>query len=175
MAYTDKPAASAGGIVGFAAAFGISHFAGLTTWIPVICSGLVFAGLRKLKADSSDVVLLPISLMSGHALWMLIGVLVLPAMWASAAADLAISLLFFLWLIAKPSRIAFAILIVLELAGLAVNTVTLLQVGNLVGPASALLVHIVLRIAIIVTSVFAIRQLRKNPETHESTLQEVFE
>jgi hypothetical protein len=140
----SNPAGIAAGAVGIA----LGKLGGFTAMIPMGIGVAAFVLLTKFSRMRPQLV--PVVAASlGQLGWFALIVLIQPSLLAAVLADLVIVGGLVLWLVLKPNRVAAGILAVFQCLSLAYNAFMISQVDFLSGPFVALLVHIVLRTAII--------------------------
>ena len=152
-----------GGLAGAA----VGSYAGINLLIPLFAAGAAWWIGTKLLSEDRKAILPALSVQSGHALWLVLALVLLPGMWRSVLPDLVLYFAGILWLIRRPSPGPLYLLGAYQLISLAINVKTILAFP--VGSPShkALLVHIIWRLLalILMTRLFLVlrRQIPKTP------------
>lgn len=167
MAYGDdqisaNPVARFGGL-----ALGVGFYA-LGGLIPVVLAFVALLAIRKLFPRLTEAAVFFSGLAVGQLLWFLLGAVFAPAMWMAVAPDLVIGGLLIGWFLARPSPVPAALLMVFEAVGLAMNGWTLGEAGFANPAAKVLIVHMLLRAAIVASGVWYLTKRNDVPVAAEA-------
>jgi hypothetical protein len=159
MAYGDdqvsaNPVARFGGI-----ALGVGLFA-LGGFIPMLLTFVALFAVKKLFPRLSDTAVLFAGLAAGQWLWFVVGAAIAPDMWLGVAPDLIVGAALTAWFIARPSVLPAALLMAFELVGLGMNGWMMTQVALSSPDGKALILHMILRLAIIGSGIWYLRRRR---------------
>lgn len=166
MAYGDdqvsqNPVARFGSVV---LGLGVYFLGG---FIPVLLVAAAAFAINKLFPRLSEPASLFAGLSAGQLLWLLVGAIMAPAMWAAIAVDLAIGGVLLAWFLARPSVAPAALIILFQFVGLGMN-LWLLNDAGLANPVGkALVLHIILRLTILGTGIWYILKRNETPVAAE--------
>jgi hypothetical protein len=153
-------------VIGGLAGAAVGSYAGINLLIPLCATGAAWWIGTKLLSEDRKAILPALSVQSGHALWLILAIALLPGMWRSVLPDLVLYLAGIVWLIRRPSPGPLYLLGAYQLFSLAVNvnTIVTFPIGS---PShKALVVHIIWRVlalALMTRLFFVLR--RGKPET----------
>lgn len=143
---TGRSLQSVAGCAGALGGFLLSRYCQACMWIPLIATVIV-GGLLFLTPRYRRSPMLPsIAIQSGHMFWMILGLLVAPAMVLRILPDVLILLIGITWLMLRPGLACVVFLTLYQVLSLAVNVrlASVVAVDSLA--CKALVAHIVLRI-----------------------------
>jgi hypothetical protein len=129
-------------------------------FIPVLLTFAALFVLKKLCPQLSETAVTFAALATGQLLWFLAGATIVPGSWLAIAPDLVIGAVLLGWFVVRPSVVPAALLIAFEVAGLGMNGWVLKDLGVSNPAGKALILHIILRLAIIGSGIWYI--LRRN-------------
>jgi hypothetical protein len=135
--------------------------------IPILLVAAAIFAVKKLFPRLSEPAALFASLSAGQLLWLLFGAIVAPAMWAMVAADLAIGGVLLAWFLARPSVVPTALIMLFELVGLGVNLWALNDASFADPVGKALILHMLLRLAILASGVWYLLKRNETPVAAE--------
>jgi hypothetical protein len=146
---------------GVAAAFGL--YAGLTFLIPLIFAGAAYFILFKLRPARQEIMMMT-ALTVAQLAWFVLGVAIAPEMISSVGIDIVATAILVAWLLYGFSTAAIITLAIFEAIGLIMNGFLLAATDPASTAFRALLVHIVLRVAIIGYGIAYFVGKRLNPD-----------
>lgn len=175
MAFSDQESPYAGGgFVALLAGYGASYLLGANVWLPLLLSFGAIFGISRLLPRIGDFLRFAAGVAIGQLLWMIIGVLVQPEMISNLALDLVLGLGLVGWCLIRPSKLAVALLILLQVASLVVNLQTAMQIGEWGPMMAAILVHIALRTGVMVLAIMALKEGLLRSYVADDEVEEVF-
>jgi len=141
----------------------VGQYAGVHLLIPLAGAGITHFALKKLAPTKRAAWFPAISVQTGHAIWFILGFLVL-GQFDVGVLDPLLLLLGSLWLLLKPGAPPVLTLSCLQLAGFAYNSYLFMSTDLGTSANRALLVHILLRgLAIGFMSLAWIKSRREAP------------
>ena len=157
MAFSDQQRNTAVSVVSIAAGFVASRFLGANLWLTAILAGLAYWAIGRLRPATGMPLRFASALLVAHCIWMLIGVLVLPAQLLQVGPDIVIGFGLAAWILFAPSRASVIVLIVFEVLGCGINLLVLMQAAQ-GAMVAALVMHMLLRTGIIAACAVALRK-----------------
>ncbi|HTN13779.1 MAG TPA: hypothetical protein VL094_03120 [Sphingomonadaceae bacterium] len=172
MSYLDEPPPyRAGGLVGVGA-YGVSRVFGLNLWLPVLLSLVAYFGLRRFRPVLSESYRYGLAILSGQALWMVVGVMFVPEALASVLIDIVASAALLIWAVWRASKASAYGVVAFEVISLGVNFLAFLEVPQLDSSNFALLVHMVMHVGVLI---FVVHALLHGLVTHSADAGEMDE
>jgi hypothetical protein len=156
----QSPIQVIGGIVGAVVGLVVGRYTALNLVIPTALALLVgWIGSRTFGARSKPF-LVAFALQAGHALWMLLGAVLLNT-YSPVALDLMIYAIGLLWLLLQPGIGPVVLLTLYQAVGIALNASQLAaaEVGS--NPHKALVVHLIFRAVAVVMMLLPLYQERR--------------
>jgi hypothetical protein len=127
----------------------VGMYSGIHLLIPLVLTGVVWWGARRLLPDRSSDVLVAAAVQIGHLLWITVGLVVIGALTVDLA-DIAILLAGSVWLLAKPGLAPVIVMTIYQALALLINLGAFLAMPIGHNLHRALLIHIIWRILALV-------------------------
>lgn len=174
MSYLDEEPRHGASIAAVVGGWGISSLVGGAIWLPALIAVLYQWLIRKFRPLAAQPLRWAIAFTLGQCMWMGIGGIAMPRQLPMVLPDIVIGLALSGWALARLSRLPLVLLILVQLAGLAINAMLGFQIGSWGPQMAALLAHGVLRSVILGFAVYALATGRLRQPMAEEDAEEVF-
>lgn len=149
-------------LIGSLLGIAIGKYSWAQLWLPSLSAWLIFFLGKKFIPLNKKHWLLPLSIQMGHFSWLFVGFLFIGENQAlEILPDIIIMFGAIVWLYLKPGFWPFAVLMGYQVISTLLNAYVFLNVEFGTLPHKAILIHIIFRLAAIVTSFMAYKEHKK--------------